>query len=65
MKISDLKQENIVIGLKIRSLKNPNKIGQIVKIDHDDDQYAWVLWSGEEKAYSGFYGTDCECELVL
>lgn len=64
MKISNLTQKDIFVGLKIRSLKNPNKIGQIIKIDTEDDYYSWVLWDGEEKSFSGFYGTNCECEIV-
>jgi len=63
MKISDLKQEDIVVGLRIKSLIS-DKLATIVKVDHEDDDYAWVLWDGEEKPFSGFYGTNCECEVM-
>lgn len=64
MKISDLKQEEIVVGLRIRSLKDPLKFGTIVKIDVDDC-YAWIQWDGESELRSGFYWNDCKCEVIL
>lgn len=63
-RICDLPQANIKEGLKIRSLKDPYKIGVITKVDAKDDDYAWIKWPGDDKAYSGFYGTDCKCEIV-
>jgi len=63
MRICDLKQEDIVVGLRIKSLIS-NKLGIVVKVDHEDDDYAWIKWDDEEKAFSGFYGTNCECEVV-
>lgn len=64
MKISDLTQGQIVVGMKIRSLTDPNKTGTIVAIDPKDDYYSWVQWDGEDKPYGGFYGNDCKCEVV-
>lgn len=63
MKVCDLKEESIVIGLKIKSLVS-DRIGTVVKIDYEDDRYAWVLWDGDLKPFSGFYGNDCRCEVV-
>ena len=63
-KIKDLPESEIKVGMKIRSLINPDRTGIIVKIDTDDDNYAWVLWEGNDKTYGGFYGNDCECEVV-
>ena len=64
MKINDLSQEQIVVGLRIRSLLHNGRLGTIVKVDHEDDDYARILWDGDKDATSGFYGTDCECEVV-
>lgn len=63
-RICDLKLEEITIGMKVRSLRDPEYIGVIVKIDTSDDDYAWVKWPKDDKAYSGFYGNNCRCELV-
>lgn len=63
MKVSDLKQEKIVIGLKIKSLCN-DKIGTIVKIDNEHgDIYNWVSWDGAE-ATSGFWDNVCDNEII-
>ena len=64
MRICDLTLEEITVGLQMRSLKNPDKIGTIVEIDYNDARYAWVLWNGDDKPYGGFYGNDCRCEVV-
>lgn len=65
MRIRDLELDQITIGVKIRSLRNPNKLGTIVKIDDEaGDQYSWVLWDGEEQTYSGFWWNHCDCEIV-
>lgn len=63
-RICDLSQADIKVGLKVRSLKDPNRIGVIEKVDPNDDDYAWIKWPGDDKAYGGFYGTDCKCEVV-
>jgi len=65
MRICDLPEEKIVVGMKVRSLvKDSTRIGEIVKIDFDDDRYAWILWEGNDKPYGGFYGNNCKCEIV-
>ena len=66
MRIYDLKEEEIVIGLRIKSLNplHPNLYGTIVKIDLTHDNLAWITWNGETEPTSGFYGNDCECEVV-
>lgn len=64
MRINELTQEQIVVGLRIKSLVS-DKLGTIVEVDHKDDDYAWIRWDGDDKPYSGFYGTDCECEVVV
>lgn len=62
MKVSDLKEEDIKVGMRIRGLVS-GKIGTIIRIDHHDDNYAWVSWEGEDER-AGFYGNCCECEVV-
>lgn len=65
MRICDLPEEKIVVGMRIRSLVPPHtKLGTIVKIDPDDDDYAWIHWDGDDKPYGGFYGNACKCEVV-
>lgn len=64
MRICDMDPSEIHVGLKMRGLKNPNRIGTVVKIDVDDDCYAWVLWEGDDQPYGGFYWNDCRCEVV-
>jgi hypothetical protein len=63
-KVSDLAQDQIRLGLQVKSLTRP-KIGVVVGIDAQRDDYAWVLWEGSIYPYSGWYGTDCECEVVV
>jgi hypothetical protein len=64
MRVCDLKQKDIVVGLRIRGLAHPDIIGTIVKVDPKDDDYAWIQWSNYSYPFSGFYGTSCECEVV-
>lgn len=64
MKVNQLKKEDIFVGIKIRSLTNPDHIATVVRIDKSDDYYAWIQWPEDNMSYSGFYGSDCECEIV-
>ena len=63
MKISDLLQKDIRIGIRVRSLRDPELLGTIVQIIPSDDYLTIIEWDKDEK-YSGFYGNDCECEVV-
>lgn len=63
MKISDIPVNKIYIGLKIRSVKDFNKIGTIIDYEKDRD-YFWILWDNHEKSFSGFFGNDCDCEII-
>jgi hypothetical protein len=64
MRVKDLSGERVWVGLRIRSLVNPYKCGTIVRVDPKDDDFAWIQWDGDVEPFSGFYGTDCECEIV-
>jgi hypothetical protein len=65
MRICDLPEEKIVVGMRVRSMVPPHtKIGTIIKIDYDDDRYAWIQWEGRDHSTGGFYGNQCECEVV-
>lgn len=64
MRICDLPQSAIIVGLRIRGLNNKDRLGTISKIDKDDDDYAWIKWDCDPAAHSGFYGNNCECEVV-
>ena len=65
MRICDVSEDQIKIGMRVRSLANPNKLGTIVDaglLPHD--LYWWIQWDGDTKAYSGFYWNHCKCEIV-
>jgi hypothetical protein len=62
-RICDLPESAIKVGMRITGLKT-GIVGTIVKIDHQDDDYAWVQWDGETQAYGGFYGNDCIAEII-
>lgn len=65
MRICDLSENEIKIGLKIRSLCNPNKIGTISRREDIRNQdYWWITWDGEKEERLGFFWNDCKCELV-
>lgn len=66
MRICDLPQDKIVVGMRLRSLVDPNRLGTIVKIDIDDsnEPYHWIHWDGEKKPWGGFFFNDCKCEVV-
>jgi hypothetical protein len=64
MKISELPEDRIKIGLRIKSLANPNKLGTIVKKEVKGSETVWwILWDGDEKPMSGFYWNHCDCEV--
>lgn len=64
MRVKDLREDEIVVGMRIRGLAS-GICGTIIAIDKDRDQLAWVQWDGKAQATSGFYGNDCDCEVVL
>jgi len=59
LKICDIREENIMVGMRVRS----SRLGTIIRIDKKDDNYAWIRWDGDSEIYSGFYGNDCACEI--
>lgn len=64
MRVCDIKETDLHVGMRIKSLTKP-RLGTIVNIeDKRGIPYAWIQWDGEDKSYSGFFGNDCECELV-
>lgn len=65
MKVSDLKEEEIHVGLKIRSMVDPNRIGTIVeRQDRGGDIWWWVQFEGDDKPYTAIFFNHCECEVV-
>lgn len=67
MRICDLKDEDIVIGLRIKSLNpdHPELVGTIVKIEHKGSEtFNLIQWDGDSEPRSGFYWNDCECEVM-
>jgi len=60
MKISDLKEEEIVPGLQYCGLKT-GRVYTVIIVDKTDDNFAWTVNSDGE--LTGFYGNDCECEV--
>lgn len=64
MRICDFSENEINIGMRVKSLIS-DKQGTIVSCDPaPSDPYWWILWDGEEKPYSGFYYNHCKCEVV-
>jgi hypothetical protein len=65
MRICDLTEEQIHVGLRIRSLIDYNHLATVVKReDKGSETYWWILWDGEKLPFSGFFWNDCECEVV-
>ena len=66
MRICDLKLEDVKIGLRVRSLADPNLLGTIVETECDggNEVVHWIQWDGEASPRSGFYWNDCECEVI-
>jgi hypothetical protein len=62
MKISDLPESEIKVGLRVSGLKT-NIGGTIVKIVPEDDDTVWVMWDNEDYPSGAFYGNKCQCEL--
>lgn len=64
MRICDMNESDIRIGLRIESLSQP-RYGTIVeREDKGSETYWYVRWDGEIEAYGGFFWNDCECEVV-
>ena len=63
MKANELKQSDIHIGLRIKSLVSDTQ-GEVVFIDINDDYFSYVKWDDKPYATTGFYGTDLDCEVV-
>ena len=64
MRISDIPEDQIKVGMRIRSLVDPNKLATIVERDESRDLYFWIQWNGDDEAYSGFFWNYCECEVI-
>jgi hypothetical protein len=66
MRISDMKQEDIRIGIRVKSIRG-NLLGTIVEVHPNDDYFSiirWDDWTKEVHHESGFYGNGCDCEVV-
>ena len=63
MKVKDMPEAEIKVGLRIKSLVS-DKRGTVISIDPTHDNLAWIKWDDEDIATTGFYGNDCECEVV-
>lgn len=62
MRIRDLDEKDIKVGMRVRSLVNSSNIGTIISVDPTDDNYFVVSWP--TGSFGGFYGNDCDCEVV-
>lgn len=63
MRVRDLPIDKVTVGLRVKGLAT-GKIGVVVKIDADKDDFAWVQWEDMTYPHSGFYGNDSDCEVV-
>lgn len=68
MNISDLAEEEIVPGIRVKAI-NTGKLGTITYVDHKDDDYTYILWDKDERPYpyAGFYRhlSTPYCEVLL
>jgi hypothetical protein len=64
MRIRDLSLDQIQVGLRILGLKSGTP-GTVIKIDPADDYYCWVHFDNEGRTTGGWYGNNCDCEVVL
>lgn len=64
MKISDLNEDEIRIGLRLKGLKS-GKPGTVVGMANSAcDDYWYIRWDGEEEESSGFFYNDCDCDII-
>jgi hypothetical protein len=65
MRVCDLPESEIKVGLRVRSLADSNRIGEIISVTEvRGDMYSWILWPGETHPHSGFFWNHCTCEVV-
>lgn len=62
--VRHLREDQVVVGLRIRAISDPTLVGVVCEVDKDDDSYAWVIWGEETVKRAGFYWNHCDCELV-
>jgi hypothetical protein len=62
MRVSQVLFKDLKIGQRVKGLNGRD--GTIIDIDLSDDNYVWVLWDGEKYSYGGWYGIQCEAELI-
>lgn len=66
MKVRDLPIEKITIGLKLRSMMNPQRVGSVIREENVRGiSYFWVKWDDDSEARSGFFSNNCDCEVIL
>jgi hypothetical protein len=64
MRICDLKNGEIKIGMRVKSLVD-DKLGTINHIFAEDHYFTTIIWDDlDDDMCSGFFGNDCECEII-
>lgn len=64
MRICDLPESQVKIGLRVRSLARPIN-GTIIKIEMTRGMpYWWIQWDGENAIHSGFFSNNCRCDII-
>jgi hypothetical protein len=63
MRICDLTEEQIYVGMRIKSFIS-DKRATIVEHDTTRNSYWWILWDGDTNPFSGFWWNHCECEVI-
>lgn len=65
MRICDIPEGQIKVGMRVRSLARSEVIGTIVEKENVRDQdYWWIKWDGDSSKTSGFFWNNCKCEVV-
>jgi len=62
MRVKDLPLDKVVTGLRIKGLRNQALTGVIISVD--SHRFSWVKWNDDSEARGGFYGNDCDCEVI-
>ncbi len=64
MRICDLNEADIKLGIVVRSLSRSRNGTIVKKEDKGGDTVWWIQWDGEDEPTSGFYWNDCKCAVV-
>ena len=62
MKISDLKDDEIHVGMRVKGFTD--RLGIITRIDYENEQTSWITWDGDKEATSSFNWNLCDVKVI-